>query len=696
MKTLIWKELRENFKWAVLAMIGLCLAEIYGLNYIDRMNYNNQGLTLCNPPFLMATSLGNAVVGLLLGFLQILPEQRRDQWAALLHRPVSRGVIYRGKAVAGVLLYLLATVPPFLLCLWLAATPGHFVAPFVPELTLASLSDIFVGLAYYFAALVTALQRGSWFGARSFALLSAVYLSCSLSSFRFFHVVVEMALILAVLLFAAAWGAMLSNGKFGGRPFVTKAALLLAVFLGVCGLGNLVQIMMNAGKDYDPWTGGEYQITKDGTPFVRRTNEDLSTTVTGLDGKPLPNANLYTGQRYYQNVIQAYDLAEIDDHPLPDYRQLYFNYRQSRQYIEENQQYGQLLPTRWFYLTDYHFAVGIDRRTKRVIQIVDRGGFHAPDQPIQPFTGTIAQWYESPCLVQEGTGAFIYDLEKEQITPLPGADTSPIRGMNYRQYMPGGGKGYDQLITVARANGIQNYDSKGAPMTTIAYNPKVDLERWGSLSYGVNDSATRFYLEYGASSWLGWGERRHMPIYLDEVDATGAILHSYTLPPLPQPPWKFNWTAYVTEGLRSPAFWYQHLAYVKIGAALGSEQLAEDAKGIFGTDWGHTRDVSERVLCFSFVFAVIALVWARRAGMSWNRAAAWSVFVFAFNIAGLITFRAVADWPVRVACPSCQRRRDVEEALCRHCSTGWPEPTRQGLEIFSDSVPIAAADPVRN
>ena len=32
MITMLWKELRENLKWAVLAMIGLAMAEFYALN----------------------------------------------------------------------------------------------------------------------------------------------------------------------------------------------------------------------------------------------------------------------------------------------------------------------------------------------------------------------------------------------------------------------------------------------------------------------------------------------------------------------------------------------------------------------------------------------------------------------------------------------------------------------------------------
>ena len=38
MKMMIWKELRENLKWALLAMIGLGLAEFYGLFYHDNVS----------------------------------------------------------------------------------------------------------------------------------------------------------------------------------------------------------------------------------------------------------------------------------------------------------------------------------------------------------------------------------------------------------------------------------------------------------------------------------------------------------------------------------------------------------------------------------------------------------------------------------------------------------------------------------
>lgn len=101
MKALIWKELRENIGWALLAMLALGAAEFYGLHHTEQSpNFRfNDGITLCKKPFLMVTMFGCAAAGLALGFLQVLPELKRDRWAALLHRPVSRG---RGVAHAQV------------------------------------------------------------------------------------------------------------------------------------------------------------------------------------------------------------------------------------------------------------------------------------------------------------------------------------------------------------------------------------------------------------------------------------------------------------------------------------------------------------------------------------------------------------------------------------------------------------------
>lgn len=195
MTALLWKELRENLLWALAAMVAMGAALAYGLYATPNgqpifYSYSQDGITLCRKTFLLVTTFGSAAVGLLIGFLQILPELKRDRWAALRHRPVSAGTIFWGKALAGVLLYLLATVPAFGFAVWQAATPGNFGAPFLPEMIRPGVADLCMGLVYYFAALTLTLHQGGWIGWKLLPLLAALHASYFVLSTNLFRVAV--------------------------------------------------------------------------------------------------------------------------------------------------------------------------------------------------------------------------------------------------------------------------------------------------------------------------------------------------------------------------------------------------------------------------------------------------------------------------------------------------------------------------
>jgi hypothetical protein len=177
------------------------------------------------------------------------------------------------------------------------------------------------------------------------------------------------------------------------------------------------------------------------------------------------------------------------------------------------------------------------------------------------------------------------------------------------------------------------------------------------------------------------------------MDATGTVLNTYTLPPAPPQQGSRTWQQYITENLETPVFFFGQMIYAKIGALCGSSHLAGQLNWDFGPGWGQTRDISTRISVASFVLAVLTLFWARRMHFPWKRAWAWTAFVLGFNLAGLITFRLVADWPVRVACPECQRPRPVEENLCPSCDKSWPIPKPDGCEIF-DQTPSLEGQPL--
>ena len=101
LKALFWKECRENVRWAVLAGLALSLGLTYTWYRLYQQDswprfsaiWDNENLVL---------TITMPLIGLALGLLQILPELRRDQWAFLVHRPVSHTTLFWGKVLPGI------------------------------------------------------------------------------------------------------------------------------------------------------------------------------------------------------------------------------------------------------------------------------------------------------------------------------------------------------------------------------------------------------------------------------------------------------------------------------------------------------------------------------------------------------------------------------------------------------------------
>jgi hypothetical protein len=146
MRSLIWKEWRENFKWVPLP--GLVILLVFLIDKPDEPMPD-----LMDTYFFCLTAVG---FGAALGFLQIFFESHGDKRSLLLHRPLSSSHIFLAKAVAGVGLYLLALGIPFACLESWYATPGNMAAPYHWRTGLPWLADILSGLVYYFAGMLTA------------------------------------------------------------------------------------------------------------------------------------------------------------------------------------------------------------------------------------------------------------------------------------------------------------------------------------------------------------------------------------------------------------------------------------------------------------------------------------------------------------------------------------------------------------
>jgi predicted amidophosphoribosyltransferase len=57
-------------------------------------------------------------------------------------------------------------------------------------------------------------------------------------------------------------------------------------------------------------------------------------------------------------------------------------------------------------------------------------------------------------------------------------------------------------------------------------------------------------------------------------------------------------------------------------------------------------------------------------------------FILVAGLPGLMAFGCVQEWPARVTCPHCQKRRVVDHETCEHCGAPFPPAEKNGTEIF--------------
>lgn len=683
MSALIWKELREHLRWALIMMLALGAAEIYALyqtrNGPEYYDYS-WGVTLCKTGFLIVTSFGSATAGLLLGLIQVLPELKRDRWAALLHRPVPRETIFLGKIVAGMMLYAVAVLPPFLWCLWLAATPGHFAAPFVPEMTRPGFADLAAGLVYYLAAVLLSLQRGRFVLAKILPLFAALHLSIFTVTTIRFSDALSAAAAMALVLGIAARSAMRSQELFDGRSWLGRAMFIVVAFYGLCGLGDLVSRLFNAAVT-QPFSWSYYEVTNQGLPVKLNIRNSMITSIEDLDGKAPQDPNAQPDRiRNHLHYFSSITDYIGEPHGFVPF-QFERSYRETYTYLWPGNPYTFPQLEQWFYLLKKKTLVGVYPNRRVTIGQFGANGFQRSPAATKPFA-------PSDKLDSMGIDAYlVYDTQRILRLNFPSKETRELRlpapGPIYGVGAVWGqdDDGQTGVIGAALSAGIAIFDGKdGTPITMLPYHR--DVEKWGTVSLGLNGKGDRFLLWYRPSGWLPEKDRQTMPAYLDEVDRQGNVLKSYTLPAIPDSIWQPNLTARAKGWLRSPALFYGTLLYQKIGGSLGDARLKKALARQLGPDWPTTRRIGIQIAVMSLFLAVGTFFWARRAQFSERSAWAWAGLALAFNFAGFLIFRFVADWPRMVPCPSCARKRPVELETCPHCHQGWATAAGEGVEIF--------------
>jgi hypothetical protein len=695
MKSLLWKEWRENLKWAGLPALVILLPAVLIGGPREPIFGSGGGMLF----FLIAAGSGAG-----LGFLQFFFESRGDPRSILLHRPLSRSRIFAGKALAGASLYLLALgVPIAALEVWMAI-PGHMPAPYDWRTGLPLLADVLAGLVYYFAGALTAQRQARWYGSRGLGLAAAFLGTLLVWTVPEFWQALLVIVTFGALTGVAAWGSFLAGGAYAPQPRLARAALAVTLLLGLSLVGFLGKLavgqLAHAGRlEY------EYRIDRQGRVLLLPWKEGVGPTepLTDLDGNVPDDLK---GRRVDRNLIDDIEapLAGMGWQRVRSYRNA------GRFYVEYE---NDTKPGReeWFFVPAEGRLLGFDAEYHQFLGSFGPDGFAPAGQPPgERFRGelryTTRLWDAvPPSYLAFPGGVYAVDFSRRTIRKLfaaPEGETV-LWASKWRDRREGG-----SLAVVATDRSVHVLKPAGEPVLSVprAFDPAQARLR----SVGRLEAPERFVFWYGPPNFVGPEGYGVTPSHVLEYDAAGHELSRRVLPP---PPQAEPSSAEALFGLVTPPT----EAVALVGA---SREMRRDARSAGGTeqplileileDWigyfiplaAWRADTGDRLflgysalsLLSSVVCAAACFLLARRYAFSGARRAGWALCGLLFGWIGLVLMLALQEWPARVRCPSCRRPRRVDREHCEHCGAPHAPPAKDGTEVFEETAatpPVALA-----
>jgi hypothetical protein len=686
MKSLIWKEWRENLRWAAVPPL-LILLPMLLLGGPQEPVFGTGGAFLM---FLIA-----ALSGAALGFVQVFFESRGDQRALLLHRPLSRSRIFLAKVIAGTGVYLLAQGIPFLFVqLWMA-TPGHMAAPYHWRAGLPWLADILAGLVYYFAGMLTAQREARWYGSRSLGLAAAFLCTTLVWSLpEFWHAVLAVA-VLGTLVGVAAWGSFLAGGAYAPQPLVARAALAATLLAGLLVVSFVAKLVV--GEWYHSGrVSYDQRLDRQGRVLLVPWKEGVGPVepVTDLEGRAPPDLQ---GRRVDRNLIDEIE-APLAGMGWPRHR----SYRNPGRLYVEYENDSKPGREEWFYVPAQGRLVGYDAEFHQLLGSFGPDGFApAGVPPGERFAGELRYltrlWQATPPPYLAFPGG-VYDVDFARRTTrtlfTPPAGETVQWAARWRDR-----RDKAALLVVNTDRSVHVLTEAGTPVVSLPKAPESESQKLQNVGWLAKRE--RYVLRYGPKPFVGADECWHVPTTVREYDPAGQETAHRTLPLLPLPE---SSPADALFGLAAPPV----EAAILVGTSRGLRWEARTSGGeeesvllevvedwiayfltlpVWSTDttsgqfWGFTA----LSLLSAAACALGCFLLAGRHSFSRARRLGWALCGLLFGWVGLVLMLTLLDWPARVRCPSCGRPRRVDRDLCEHCGSAHAAPAHDGTDIFEES-----------
>jgi len=667
MRVIIWKELRENVRWALLGMVIVGVAMAYALS---KAAPNGQSLRAGT--FEMVTVLMASVLGAALGFGQVIFDSRQGRWALLVHRPIGRGRIFMGKVVAGLTLYFTTMGLPFGAAAIWSSMPGHVAGPFRWGMAVPGLVDILAGMVYYFAGMVTARRAARWYASRCLVLVAAILCSMIVLGVTPVWGALLAIVVSGALTFTAARGAFIAAGEYEPQGRTAKASLGVALLIGIVMVGTgAATVIVSMFQSPTTWRYQDHVLLRDGTVSVVEYMNGSPIAVTDLDGLPAP---WFTGNPAEKQELLNDRRARSTSLSLRPFKPRTYPYRASTQvrslYFRGDNQ------THWFYLPDTGRVEGYDFRTRRFIGSFGPEGFvKAGSLPIDRFPGVRPDYWSGHRGLFVTTGG-IYEINAYRRTVKTLFLAEPGKPIGSYGKLPPEKDQPDTDVLAVVVNGtIHLLDHDGQPL--ISQTPDHTLPEYDHVTVSLLDKPNQYAIWY-YPSWKHFGAKaRFMPTPLVFYGSDGQQLASQDVPAIvrdsPGPS-----IAEALYGLVIPPGPIAGVAAISSLTTQGREALVSE----FTNKRAFIASFMTCLMLSGGVGLVVNLRLARRNAMARGRRVLWATLGLLLGPSGVLLMLCMQTWPAQLRCVGCGMARLVSLFKCEHCGAGFAPPAQDGTEIF--------------
>lgn len=670
---LLNKELRENAKWAALLVLLLLGAMAWAI----QPSSTAADVPPLNPAMAAVCMIGFALAGIALGLLAVLPDARLGRWQFVMHRPVSRGRIFRAKLLAATLLYLAATAIPLAAAIGWCAAPGHVAGPFTAGMILPRLADLLGGWVWLAAALLVAGRSARWLGSRlaPLALACLAVLIALSQAMRFWQFVLILVPAAAILLIGAR-AAFVAAGAAPRRAWIGRLTVAIAVYAG-CMMFVLMAMGLLAASEalvHPPRINNlgsrSYVVLDDGRIVI---SDNSRGGATDLQGRPLPDAlDLFRNHSLPQATLLLTGARPQDQDRTARVEAWGFHSQASH---VRPMTYGQAnAPRRWFFVAARNGVEEYDASTRRYLGSLGPAGWSPSPQPFPqklikvgyPYTWSTTSAFTT--IVSSDCMVWKLSLDHPHCQLLFAAP-------------PG-----QRVIDASEFEDASRDEQERGPLNVIVLTDRgfeISSPRHATVRFAASCHAPQ-YQQVSVGRTLGgqlvveyspaWnGQSYAGPRVIQYLDAAGQPARRLELPNIDVGVSSDTVFGRAIEALAAPPV----LEVIDTWSAPAGPALS--------AAMGWIICGIEAVAC-----AWLGFVLARR--RLYGRAACveWAALCLPLGISGVLLLISMDSAPPRLICPACHHRRPVTLPLCPHCGAPFPPPPMLRIELF-DPLPLAGA-----